>query len=304
MAVLSAPTDTRPLTGILWMVVTGLCFVGVQASVKALGPGVPAPQAAFLRFLFGLVIVLPLWRGLRATRLDRRDLGWFAARGVVHTVGVICWFYAMTRITLAEVTAMNYLAPVYVTLGAALFLGERLAARRIVAVAAALLGALIILRPGLREVGPGHLAMLVTGLALGASYLIAKQLSGRFGADVVVALLSLTVTVGLAPFALAVWVPVGARELALLALVAAFATAGHYTMVLAFRAAPVSVTQPVAFLQLVWAVALGAVVFGEPVDGFVVLGGAVIVGAISFIAWREARARRRAVTPTPMQIKG
>lgn len=304
MAVLAAPTDTRPLTGIAWMVVTGLCFVGVQASVKALGPGVPAAQAAFLRFLFGLVIVLPLWRGLLAAPLDRRDLGWFAARGVVHTVGVICWFYAMTRITLAEVTAMNYLAPVYVTVGAALFLGERLALRRIAAVAAALLGALIILRPGLREVGPGHLAMLVTGLTLGASYLIAKQLSGRFGADVVVALLSLTVTVGLAPFALAVWVPVGGRELALLALVAAFATAGHYTMVLAFRAAPVSVTQPVAFLQLVWAVALGALVFGEPVDGAVVLGGAVIVGAVSFIAWREARARRRAVTPTPMQIKG
>lgn len=304
MTVPAAPVADRPLTGILWMVLTGLCFVGVQATVKALGPGVPAAQAAFLRFVFGLVIVLPLWRSLRAAPIGRRDLGWFAARGAVHTLGVICWFYAMTQITLAEVTAMNYLAPVYVTVGAALFLGERLAARRLLAVLAALLGALVILRPGLREVGPGHLAMLVTGLGLGASYLIAKQLSGRFGPEVVVAMLSLTVTLGLAPFALAVWVPVGPRELAMLALVAGFATAGHYTMTLAFRAAPVGATQPVAFLQLVWAVGLGAAVFGEPVDGFVVLGGTIIVAAISFIAWREQVARRRAVTPSPMQIKG
>ena len=86
-------------------------------------------------------------------------------------------------------------------------------------------------------------------------------------------------------------------------LVACFATAGHYTMILAFRAAPVTVTQPVAFLQLVWATMLGALVFMEPVDNWVMLGGAIIVAAISFISWREAKVRRESITPPHVATK-
>lgn len=68
-------------------------------------------------------------------------------------------------------------------------------------------------------------------------------------------------------------------------------------MTLAFRAAPLTVTQPVTFLQLVWAVSLGALVFGEPVDPAVVLGGGLILGSVVFITLREAQLKRRAVTP-------
>jgi drug/metabolite transporter (DMT)-like permease len=74
--------------------------------------------------------------------------------------------------------------------------------------------------------------------------------------------------------------------------VATFATAGHFTMTLAFAEAPVSITQPFVFLQLVWSVLTGAIFFAEPADGWVVLGGAVIVGATTFIAIREAMLRR------------
>jgi drug/metabolite transporter (DMT)-like permease len=184
-----------------------------------------------------------------------------------------------------------------VTLGAALFLGVRLAARRVMAVVVALCGALIILRPGFREVGSGHLAMLFTAIFFGGSYLLAKMISGRVSAGVVVAMLSMTVTVGLAPMAWAVWVTPTLWELGVLFAVACLATGGHYTMTLAFRSAPLAVTQPVTFLQLVWAVLLGALVFGEGVDMFVVLGGTVIVGSVSFISWREAVLKRRVTPP-------
>ena len=73
-------------------------------------------------------------------------------------------------------------------------------------------------------------------------------------------------------------------------------------MTLAFAAAPLTVTQPVTFLQLVWAVVLGAVVFGEAVDGWVVVGGLVIMASVSFITWREAVARRH-VTPVVTATK-
>jgi drug/metabolite transporter (DMT)-like permease len=295
--------QNQPVTGVIWMVLTGLNFVAVTAIVKHIGNEVPAAQSAFLRYFLGLVFLIPMIRPILAAHLTKRQLKLFAARGVVHTVAVILWFFAMARIPIADVTAMNYLSPVYVTLGAALVLKEALPPRRLAAVIIALVGAIVILRPGFREIDQGHIAMLGTALMFAAGYLIAKQLSGEVSAAVVVGMLSITVTIGLAPFAWAVWVPVAWSDIGWLFLVACFATAGHYTMTLAFAAAPLTVTQPVTFLQLIWAVAMGALVFNEPVDGWVVFGGAIIMASISFITWREALAKRR-ITPTAHQTKG
>lgn len=297
------PAPQRPLVGMFWMVVTGLCFVAVTALVKVLGPRIPAAEAAFLRYLLGLVFLLPMLGPLLRLKMDRTTLRLFAIRGVFHTFGVILWFYAMTQIPLSEVTAMNYLSPVYVTLAAALFLGETLALRRLIAVCAALLGAVIILRPGFRELNMGHFAMLFTAVVFAGSYLSAKLLSGRASASVVVAMLSITVTIGLAPFAWAVWITPSGFELILLFGVACFATAGHYTMTLAFAAAPLTVTQPVTFLQLVWAVLLGYFAFDEAIDIWVVVGGLVILSAVTFITWREAVLKRQ-ITPAAHETKG
>lgn len=274
-----------------------MCFVMVTALVKFMGERMPAPQSAFLRYLIGLVMLSPLiWR-LRTVHIDPTLWIQFGARGILHAVGVLLWFFAMPRIPIADLTAINYLSPVYVTLGAAVFLGERLAIRRIAAVIAAVIGAAIVLRPGLREVGAGHWAMMGTALFFGASYLLAKVTVDKAGPLLVNAMLSLLVTLALAPVAWLVWVPPTWQEIAVLCCVAAFATAGHYTMTLAFAAAPIAVTQPVTFLQLVWATLLGVLVFGEPLDLWVVVGGSVILGAVTFITWREAKLNRRAVTP-------
>ena len=287
---------SRPIAGIFWMAFTGVMFVCVTALVKYIGDDVPAAQGAFIRYVLGLVFLIPMIRPILEARLTKRQVVLFSARGFAHTIAVILWFYAMTRIPIADVTAMNYLSPVYVTVGAALLLGENLPPRRMAAVVVALIGALIILRPGFREISPGHIAMIFTAMGFAAGYLMAKQLAGEVAPAVVVGMLSITVTIFLAPFAYAVWVPVSWENIGWLFLVACFATAGHYTMTLAFAAAPLTVTQPVTFLQLVWAVLLGAVAFGEGIDGWVILGGAIIMSAVSFITWREAVARRK-VTP-------
>lgn len=297
------PPASRPVAAIGWMLLTGLFFVAVTATVKHVGSRIPAPEAAFLRYALGLVFLLPMIRPMLRTGLDKSSLRLFGIRGVAHSMGVMLWFYAMTQIPIAEVTAMGYITPVNVTIGAALFLGERMASRRIIAVVLALVGAMIILRPGVREVSGGHLAMLANGIFFATSYLIAKIMADRVPAVVVVGWLSIVVTIVLAPFAYAVWVWPTWNEIAWLFLVAALATSGHFTMTLALRSAPLTVTQPVTFLQLVWATALGAVFFAEPLDIWVMLGGGLILGSVSFITWREAMLKRRAVTPAVMQTK-
>lgn len=147
------------------------------------------------------------------------------------------------------------------------------------------------------------MAQLGAAACFGLSYLIAKRLSSVMSAGALVALLSLTVTIGLAPFAIASWVQPMLAQLGQLAVVAAFATLGHYSMARAFAAAPLTVTLPVTFLQLVWATLLGVIAFGEPVDPFILIGGAMIIAAISYMTWREAQIRRQAVTPTSVATK-
>ncbi|MEP3786992.1 DMT family transporter [Ascidiaceihabitans sp.] len=296
-------SSSRPMAGIFWMLVTGLSFVAVTALVKWMGPTMPPAQSAFLRYLLGLVFLLPMIRELRSATVTLRQWKLFGLRGFLHAFGVMLWFFAMTRIPIAEVTAMNYLAPVYVSIGAAIFLGERLALRRIMAVVIALVGAAIILRPGFREVLPGHLAMLVAAVVFAGSYLLAKIMADETKPTVVVAMLSLFVTVALAPFAAYHWVTPTWSDIGILFAVALFAQAGHYTMTLAFAAAPVTVTQPITFLQLVWATLLGLIVFDEAVDTYVILGGVLILASVTFITWREAVLKRGPITPTTPATK-
>lgn len=286
------PLD-RPVEGVLWMLATGLSFVVVNGIVRYLGTALPAPQSAFIRFAWGFVFLAPTLGPVLRAGFTPQLWRLFALRGALHTLAVMAWFYAMARITMSEVTAIGYLNPIVVTLGAALFFGEGFRWRRMSAIGVALLGALVVLRPGLRELSSGHLAQLGAAVGFGFSYLLVKRLSALAPAHVVVAMMAVTVTLGLAPFALAVWQPVSLPQVLWLGAVALFATAGHYTMTRAFACAPATVTQPVTFLQLVWATALGALAFGEPVDPYVIAGGALIIGAISFMTWREAQIKRR-----------
>jgi drug/metabolite transporter (DMT)-like permease len=287
----------RPVEGVLWMLATTLAFVGVNGIVRHLGTEIPAAQSAFIRFVFGLVILAPAIWSARDVRFPAATWKLFCWRGALHVAAVIFWFWAMARVPVAEMAAIGFLNPVIVLVLAAVLMGEGFQRGRVLAVVVALVGVLVVLRPGLREVTPGHLAQLAATLFFAVSYIFAKRLSVLAPASVVVAVLSVTVAVGLAPIALWVWQPVSGVELAWLAGVAVLATLGHYTMTRAFRAAPLAATQPVVFLQILWASLLGALVFAEVVDAFVILGGALIVAAVSLNSWAEAR--REPLPPQP-----
>jgi len=282
------------LKGIGWIVVSGLLFVAVTGTVRHLGSDMNPMQAAFLRYAFGLVLMAPVLVRLGRERLRHARLALHAVRGLVHALAVMLWFYAMARIPIAQVTALGFTAPIFTTLGAALFLGERLRARRVVAVLAGFAGALVILRPGLVAVNPGAIAQLVAAPMFATSFLLAKKLTETDSNAVIVGLMAVFVTLALAPPALAVWRTPSPQELAWLAATAVFATAGHAALTQAFRSAEIGVLQPATFLQLVWATLLGLYAFGEAPDAWTWAGGGVIVASASYIAHRESRTRRTA----------
>lgn len=289
---------SRPLAGVAWMVVATLCAVAVTALIRLVGQDVPAAQSAFLRFAFGALILLPaLWPLLRSG-LPTGSGRLFVLRGAMHVVAVLLTYAAIVRIPIAEVTAINYLIPVFISVGAVWVYGEPALARRFAAVIAGLAGALVILRPGLREIGIGQVTQLLATVFFAGSYLFVKHLNRLVTPGQVVAMLCLTVAVGMAPLAWLAWGPVTPLQLYWIGLTGLLATLGHYCMTRSFKAAPLVVVQPVMFVQLIWSVAVGAAVFGDPIDPWVILGGVIIFGAVIGLSWREGSLARQA-RPAP-----
>ena len=277
----------QSLVGIFWMVITTILFVAVTASVRFLDGEVPAPQAAFMRYLIGTLLLIPALISLIKVKPNRSLMKKFLLRGVVHSIGVTLWFYAMSVMPVAEVTAIGFLTYIFVSIGACLFLNEKLHKHRLTAIVISFIGALIILRPGFKEIGNGQIGMLIATIVFTLSYLIAKIVSKERSSAEIVAMLSLFTTIFLIPTAIYSWEPLSIMALIVLTFTAVIATLGHITMTKAIKSAPMVVTQPILFLQLVWASMVGLFIFDENFDPFVILGGTVIMICVCYVSYRE-----------------
>ena len=277
----------QSLVGIFWMVITTILFVAVTASVRFLDGEVPAPQAAFMRYLIGTLLLTPALISLIKVKPNRSLMKKFLLRGVVHSIGVTLWFYAMSVMPVAEVTAIGFLTYIFVSIGACLFLNEKLHKHRLTAIVISFIGALIILRPGFKEIGNGQIGMLIATIVFTLSYLIAKIVSKEKSSAEIVAMLSLFTTIFLIPTAIYSWEPLSIKALIVLTFTAVIATLGHITMTKAIKSAPMVVTQPILFLQLVWASMVGLFIFDENFDPFVILGGTVIMICVCYVSYRE-----------------
>jgi drug/metabolite transporter (DMT)-like permease len=269
------------------MVITTILFVAVTASVRFLDGEVPAPQAAFMRYLIGTLLLTPALISLIKVKPNRSLMKKFLIRGVVHSIGVTLWFYAMSVMPVAEVTAIGFLTYIFVSIGACLFLNEKLHKHRLTAIVISFIGALIILRPGFKEIGNGQIGMLIATIVFTLSYLIAKIVSKERSSAEIVAMLSLFTTIFLIPTAIYSWEPLSIKALVVLTFTAVIATLGHITMTKAIKSAPMVVTQPILFLQLVWASMVGLFIFDENFDPFVILGGTVIMICVCYVSYRE-----------------
>ena len=277
----------QSIIGILWMVLTTILFVGVTATVRYLEGEVPAPQAAFLRYAIGTIFLIPSLISLTKIKPDKPLLQKFILRGLVHSIGVTLWFYAMSVMPVAEVTAIGFLTYIFVSIGASIFLKEKLHRHRLAAILISFIGALIVLRPGFKVIESGQLGMLMATVVFTASYLIAKIVSKERSSSEIVAMLSIFTTIFLIPSAIYSWEPLSIKAFLILSFTALIATVGHITMTKAIKAAPMVVTQPILFLQLVWASMVGLFIFNEKFDPFVILGGTIIMLCVCYVSYRE-----------------
>ena len=294
------PLTNDNIRGMAWMVLSGLCFTGVMASVRNVGPDLPSAVSATVRYAMGIVFLAPLLMraGFRFPR--GRLLGLHILRGAFHGAGVLLWFYAMARIPMAEVTAIGYTTPIFMTIGAALFFGEIIQMRRVAAVIAGLAGVYIILRPGFETLSSGQLAQLGATPLFAVAMLMVKRLTQIDKPAMIVVMLNFVCLAVLAPVAALTWQTPTPVQLAWLAAATVGATAGHYCLTRAYGLADITVIQPATFLQLVWTSLLGFLLFAETPDAWVFGGGALILAASTYIAHREGRLAR--ATPDEVSL--
>ena len=274
--------------GIFWMVITTIFFVGVTIFVKILGETIPSSQTAFIRYLFGTIFLLPIiLKSFKNTRFVL--IKKFVFRSFFHAVGVSLWFYSMTVITIAEVTAIGYLTPIFVCIGALLLFKEKLKGYRTLAVLLSFLGVTVILRPGFQEIKLGQILMLLASFVFAISYLMAKHLSDIKNSLEIVGFLSIFTTIFLLPLALINWVNLDLNATLILFLISVFATLGHLTMTQAIKTTKMTITQPFTFLQLVWSVIAGIVIFDERFDIYVIIGGIIILISTSYLVVKDSK---------------
>jgi drug/metabolite transporter (DMT)-like permease len=276
---------------ILWMVATTVLFVIVTAVVRYLGSEMHPVQAAFLRYAFGVALIIPFCLRTSLFRIPFARLRLHAFRGVAHGIAIMLWFFAMMRLPIAEVTALSFMTPVFIIIGASVFLKEHFYRHRAIAVALGIAGGLIILQPGFRVIDLGAIAQLVAAPLFAVSMLIAKNLTRSESNGHILLMLSVFCTLTLTLPAIAIWRQPTLEELSWLFLCAVFATAGHYCMTRAFRSAEIAALQPITFLQLVWATLMGSLLFGEQPNFWVWLGGGIIVISATYNARKEQTVR-------------
>jgi drug/metabolite transporter (DMT)-like permease len=281
----------------LWMGAAGALFTVLNAILKKLSHELDPWLVGWLRYLLGaLVMLAPVLRHGAGRLLPKRQ-GTQFLRGVLHTAGLLCWFIALPHISLPELTAIGFSGPLWICIGAVLFLRERMTPARWMAVLAGFGGVLIVVHPwdsaGFGGPSMGVLFMLLSVPMFSAGFLVAKVLTRHEHSDVIVLWQHLWVAALFLPFALAGWSPPSGAQWALLVLCGFIGAAGHYCATHSFRVADISAVQSVKFLDLVWAALLGFAMFGTLPGGWTVAGGMVILTSTLWLARREARAVAR-----------
>lgn len=273
------------------------CFAAFSMSdafVKAVRGGVPPYESVFIGAVLGLA-ALPFikgeqdrWRDALATR---RGMIWWT-RAVTGAIGNIAAVVAFTALPMAEVFALIFLMPIFVTLLSVVFLREQVGWRRWTAVVVGFIGVLVVLRPGFRALGVGHFAAIACGLA-GAVSMVMLRLGGAdekriglYGASMIGPIIVAGVL--MIPELVAPTAP----QWGLLIGYGLLSAVGGVLMMYATKIAPANRVAPTQYSQMVWAIGFGYWLFGDHLDWPMAIGIALILGAGLFTFVREEQRAR------------
>jgi drug/metabolite transporter (DMT)-like permease len=285
---------SQPVQAIFWMLGSGFFFSCLNAEIRYLSDYLHPFETAFFRNFFGLAFMLPwLFRaGLGGLKTSRLKL--YVFRTTLGLVSMLCWFTALALLPLSQAVALSFTAPLFATMGAALFLHEKVRGRRWAATAIGFLGVLIIARPEAVGLNLGVALAIGSSVISAAITLIVKRLSRTESSSAIVTYMVLIMTpMSLVP-ALFVWQTPPLAIWPYLVATGMFGTAGHLCYVRAFRMADASAVLPFDYGRMLFAAIIGYYAFSEIPDQWTWIGSGIIAAASFYIARREAMLNRQA----------
>jgi len=274
------PAIHRPLAAALWMTGSIAAFSAMAVAGREVSGVHDTFEIMIWRSLVGLIIVLgvagPAGR-LREITTDR--LGQHLVRNLFHFTGQNLWFWALTMIPLAQVFALEFTSPVWVILLSPFFLGERMTAVRAMAAALGFAGILIVARPDFTALDPGVAAAAAAAICFAATIILTKALTrGESTVSILFWLTGMQLCFGLIAGGIdgAMTWPTAAT-LPWLALIGLCGVTAHLCLTTALSLASASIVVPIDFARLPVIAVVGMLVYNEPLDAGVFLGGAVIL---------------------------
>ncbi len=267
----------------------GWMFLPVMDGLaKYLSADLPILQITWARYFFTVVFTLPimyLFFNKQLVWSDKPKLQ--ILRGLILLIANICFFYAISVISLAKALTLAFIAPLIVTAFSPLLLGEKVGLRRWTAVIIGFTGSLVVIRPGFLEINLASLSALGTGFLYGFYLIITRKLSTS---DNPLLTLLITGMVGAVLVSLIVpfkWVNPSLNQWFLMAGIGIFACIGHIFLILSLKYADASKLAPLGYTEIIPNVIIGYYFFNELPDNWTYLGLLIIVLSGLYISWRQ-----------------
>ncbi|CAN5529617.1 DMT family transporter [soil metagenome] len=285
--------------GLMLAAVGILPFLDVVA--KFLGhQNVPVVQTVWARLMFSTLITIPFLLNGRTWRVMIPDQPWVQSlRGFLTVISTAFFFWALAYLPIADTLAIFFVQPLIVTALSPILLGEHVGLRRWLAVLTGFVGTLVIIRPGFAEINLGVVLALLSGAVTAFNMLLTRMVARRADpiANMFYASFSGMIFTTIAvPF---YWQPPTQDQWQLFALLAVIGSIGHYLIITAYRHAEASLLAPLAYTEMIMAIAAGWWFFGDFPDEWTFLGLAILISSAIYISWRERSTKSEPVTPQP-----
>jgi S-adenosylmethionine uptake transporter len=274
-------------------------FVLNDTALKYGGANLGLFQAIFIRGLFavGLMGFFAFAFGAFSSLPKGKDLRLISLRSIAEIGATLAFLTALFNLPLANITALLQATPLSIAFAAALLLNEPIGRKRIAAIVIGFAGVLIIVRPGLAGFNAYSLLGLVAVAFVTLRDLTARQLSPSIPSLLVafVASFAIMATGGVGLLITQSWQTPSIPETGILALAAVFLMVGYYCSVATMRVGDVAVVSSFRYTVMIWAIALGWIIFGDIPDLWTNLGMIVILSAGLFTMWRERRLAKQEI---------
>lgn len=287
--------------GALFMVLAMAVFICNDALVKTASSQASVAQIMFVRGAMTMVLVFLIARHLKALPTRRMLTDKLMLLRVFFEIGAtLTYLTALSRIPFANASSILQSLPLAVTLGAALFLGEKVGWRRWAAIGVGFLGVLIILKPGPAGFAPDALFAVAAVFFTAGRDLVTKRVDPSIPSISVSLFTTMAVTTLGACLIVPMggWRPLDTGTYGLLALASLAVLAGYQTIIMAMRTGEISFVAPFRYTSLVWALAFGILFFGEIPDNWMILGVSLVIGSGLYTFYRESRRRQVTVGET------